>query len=150
MKATLPKEEITTAKWYEGKETIKEQTGVVNYKGKIETAIRVAVYMGRSKAASTVYASIWVYTADGRTYSASGSAGGGGYHKESAAIADAIDNAGIKLYGGAGVTYSKPDVPDPADEKKIANIGGAGDHAVRVALESIARASGYRGKLRIV
>jgi hypothetical protein len=65
-------------------------------------------YMGRSKAASTVYCSVWIrrpriLDKDGNLainsawWSGTGSAGGYGYHKSSAALDEAIRSAGITL-----------------------------------------------------
>jgi hypothetical protein len=66
-------------------------------------------YMGRSREASVVYASIWVrrpairnaedtgWAKDSAWWSGSGNAGGYGYHKQSAALHEAIGSAGITL-----------------------------------------------------
>lgn len=112
------------------------------------------LYMSNGRNASTVYASIWVNDikeakrpggwAYGST-SGSGSAGGYGYHKESAAVAAAIEDAGIELYGSP---YGHPvngDTPEQtrAMLKKRARIGGCGDGSVRCALLAIAYAAGY-------
>ncbi len=83
--------------------------------------VDVRVYAGRSRSASTVYASIWVHSKDYYT-SGTGRAGGGGYHKSSAAIAEAIASAGIEL-----------------DH----DISGRGDSAVREALHAIGSALGF-------
>ncbi|MGE9070557.1 hypothetical protein ACQKHG_24750, partial [Escherichia coli] len=64
-------------------------------------AITVRVYMSASANASQVHACMWVRCADGQWTSGKGNAGGYGYHKESAAIADAVRSAGIALYGHA-------------------------------------------------
>lgn len=103
-----------------------------NDKGEIVEGVECRVYMGRSRNASTVYASIWV---QGSVWaSGHGSAGGGGYHKESAAIAEAIESAGITLYGSA---YSHDN--EEVDYTRVAHIGGVGDEAVKEALIAIAR-----------
>lgn len=107
-------------------------------KGEFFTPVTVRAWMGRSRNASTVYASIWISAPDKNIYCAGhGSAGGYGYHKESAAIQEAITSAGIELTG---------DVYGRNDEKKNkrADIGGVGDSAVRAAIDAIARAAGYR------
>lgn len=102
-------------------------------------------YMGRSSNSSQVYAAIWVNSiislcddADGFTTHASGrgSAGGYGYHKESAAIGDAISSAGFTLFGNASEYGDKPDF------KRICNIDGVGESAIRSALLAIAYACG--------
>jgi hypothetical protein len=74
--------------------------------------------------ASNCYCCIWIYgdTVHGR---GAGKAGGYGYHKESAALAYALDDAGIAL---------------------TEDIGGRGDSATRDALEAVARAVTGRRK----
>lgn len=71
---------------------------------------------------------VWVRLSDtnGKVMSGTGKAGGGGYHKPSAAFADACRNAGITL---------KDDV------------GGRGDGAIIDAVKAIAVAAGYPGAL---
>lgn len=100
------------------------------------TIVDCRLYMGRSKNSSTVYASIWVNIKDlklpkdwayGFT-SGSGSAGGYGYHKQSAAVQDALTSAGIELYD---------------KDKKQQFIHGVGDGAIRDALLAVAYAAGY-------
>lgn len=116
------------------------------------------VYMGRSRSASTVYASIWV-NGDGVYTTGKGSAGGCGYHKESAAIGSAISDAGIELYGDMYESshrwnYNENRENTPAEiaaikrrlAKHRAYINGVGDEAVRAALLAIAKAAGLKGK----
>lgn len=104
-------------------------------------------YMGRSSNSSQVYASIWVHSikplgedADGfTTYtSGRGMAGGYGYHKESAAVDDAIASAGFTLFGSAS-GYG-----DKHDFKKSCHIAGVGDSAIKTALLAIAYACGSK------
>ena len=104
-------------------------------------------YMGRSGKSAQVYASIWINSSiplcedeDGcKTYtSGSGSAGGGGYNKESAAICDAISSSGFTLFGSASGYDNKPDF------KRICHIAGVGDSAIAAALLAIAYACGSR------
>ena len=73
------------------------------------------------------------------------SAGGYGYHKESAALDSAIKSAGIELYGSNYSTWgdSKPDY------KRRAHIGGCGNGSMLTALKAIARAAGARGEIYI-
>ena len=144
--ATLPAEETQNARNLGGdKETIERTCLVVfsqaersriqkrdaenGWRSRGDEGFRTVVdarfYMGRSGSASTVYCSIWVHTKDGKGYSGHGKAGGYGYHKQSAALADAIRSAGIKLAG------------DPS---------GCGDSAMRHAMEAIARAAGYSSR----
>lgn len=70
-------------------------------------------------------------------YSGHGKAGGYGYHKESAAIAKALDSAGVELYGTAYT--GREDV----DYTKRCYINGVGQSAVKGALFAIAHALGY-------
>ena len=121
MKATF-KETKNNAINYSGKkETIATWNVIVNSNDGLKNIITARCYMGRSASASTVYASIWVHSTDHQT-SGTGKAGGYGYHKESAAIAEAIKSAGIEL------------------DKDIA---GAGESAIEQALGAIAYALGY-------
>jgi hypothetical protein len=104
-------------------------------------------YMGRSSNSSQVYASVWINSikplcddAEGfATYtSGCGTAGGYGYHKESAAIGDAISSAGFTLFGSASGYDNKPDF------KRICHIAGVGDSAIKAALLAIAYACGSK------
>ena len=80
--------------------------------------VKARFYMGRSRTASVIYCVVWIRPLDASGY---GFAGGGGYHKESAALAEALESAGVKLSG---------------------DIGGCGDGAMKSAIESIARHCG--------
>ena len=105
-------------------------------------------------AGATVYCSIWIDSvkqekrpADwvyGST-SGKGSAGGYGYHKESAAVDDAIRSAGVLLTGSPYGHPSNSDTPAQtrAMLKKPAHIGGCGAESIRCALLAIAYAAGY-------
>ena len=73
------------------------------------------------------YAVLWV-SHKGIYLSGSGVAGGHGYHKQSAAVSEAINNCGIEL---------------------SERMAGAGDGKIREAIEEIGKAFGYR-KLHIV
>lgn len=143
----------------------------INYGGQKETVSKFVVmdkngkefvdcrvYIGRSRYASRVYASIWV-NGNGVYTSGKGSAGGYGYHKESAAIQDAIGSAGIELYGDVydhshRWNYGENRENTPAEiaaikrrlAKNRAYIGGVGDCAVKAALLAIAKAAGLKGK----
>ncbi|AWB77297.1 hypothetical protein B7H26_04765 [Stenotrophomonas maltophilia] len=90
------------------------------------TAVTLRLYMGRSRGASTVYASIWVHGqySGGAPYHTAGhgQAGGWGYCKRSAAAACAIKSAGIELHK---------------------SVSGVGMSAVRDALLAIGSAMGY-------
>lgn len=103
---------------------------------------------------NTVYASLWVHRiADknkpdsweyGET-SGRGQAGGYGYHKASAAVAEAIKSAGIELFGspyGHPVNGDTPAVTR-AMLKKHARIDGCGTESIECALSAIAYAAGF-------
>jgi hypothetical protein len=143
----------------------KEVVGTWNVVGKIKGELRDIVtarcYMGRSSSASVVYGSIWVHGDD--IYCAgSGSAGGYGYHKPSAALAEAIDKAGIELYGSPYeprrwdgnekrvLTDQEMAAQKRKSDKTRCHIGGVGDSAIEAALLAIAKAAGAKGKLLIV
>lgn len=93
-------------------------------------------YMSSGRNASTVYCSIWVHTVDGKTHTGHGKAGGYGYHKESAALSDAIESAGIELWGDQYNCTKSP--------KKKAYISGCGETAMRDACNAIAYAAGFK------
>ena len=98
------------------KETIRRLSVVVNYKGRMREAVSLHWYMGRSNSASLVYASVWVHGPNGEEYAGHGSAGGHGYHKESAAAYYATTSAGLAWYS---------------------SFAGCGDSTIRVALEAL-------------
>lgn len=100
-------------------------------------------YMGRSTSASTVYCSLWVH--GDKCTSGHGKASGYGYHKESAALQDAIESAGIELRG-SNYAHSS----EKPNYKRVARIDGCGDSSMEMALMAIARAAGARGKLLVV
>lgn len=142
MKAKIMEKRNNGKNLGEVKETIRTYTVAVIDKNRIFTPITVRVYMGRSAQANTVYASIWLGGRGIRT-SGYGSASGYGYHKISAAIDGAITSAGISLLGSP---YGK----ERDDNKTPCDISGAGDNAVIAALQAIAKAMGYRGKVTII
>jgi hypothetical protein len=167
MKAILPKVPVSNGRNYaDGKETVDTYNVVGLYRGVMVPVVTARAYMGRSAQASTVYASIWVSLGprlsedkqcvyfDNST-GGSGSAGGGGYHKVSAAIGDAIASAGIELYGDVyGKRYDYVDgqrVEQPENLKQRAYIGRVGDSAIKAALLAIGRAVlGSRAKLLVI
>lgn len=105
--------------------------------GDLREVVTARCYMGRSANASVVHAVIWVRCADGHWTSGSGSAGGYGYHKESAAIADAVKSAGIEL-------------KDLDRKDRWFDFGGTGHSYYPQVFEAIARAAGYRGRTLLV
>ena len=118
MKATIGKN-VSNAVNYKGQKELVKSYNVIT--DTLREIIIARCYMGRSASASTVYASIWIQPS-GIYTSGKGKAGGYGYHKESAAIADAIESAGITL---------------------DANISGVGGGAIEEALKAIASALGF-------
>ena len=122
MKATLEKEEKNAVNYGNKKEMIRTYSVVTEG---LKNVITARCYKGRSASASTVYASIWI-EAPGYHSSGRGKTGGYGDHKTSAAIAAAIESAGI--------TFDT-------------DIYGVGDGAICAALEAIARALGFSNVL---
>ena len=118
MKATMGENVSNAINYGDKKELIKTFNVVTDG---LKEVITVRCYMGRSASASTVYASIWIQSS-GIYTSGKGKAGGYGYHKESAAIAEAIESAGIML---------------------DTDISGVGNSAIRDALTAIANALGF-------
>lgn len=108
--------------------------------GELREVVTAKCYMGRSASASVVYVVLWVRCADGEWTSGSGSAGGYGYHKESAALADAVKSAGIELKD-----MDRTDRPD-----RWFDFGGTGESYYPQVFDAIARAAGYRGRTLFV
>ena len=137
-----------------------ECSNAINLGGKMETlgqfilidkktereVVVARTYMGRGRSASQVKAAIWVDLSDKKKpasweygcTSGSGQAGGYGYDKASSAIADAIESAGIELYGTAYRRHG-----EKVDFKKRVHFGGVGVTATRSALLAIAYAAGW-------
>lgn len=81
------------------------------------TAVDARLWMGRSASASVVHCSVWLRNRAGVFSSGRGDAGGGGYHKESAALYEAFESAGVdfsKGWGGSG---------DQAMSRAVALVG---------------------------
>jgi hypothetical protein len=93
----------------------------LDYNNRPKRVIDCRLYMGRSNNSSMVYCLLWISPIDGTWVEGSGSAGGYGYEKQSAAIGDAIMSAGITL------------------ER---DVSGVGLEAAKIALEAIAEYSG--------
>jgi hypothetical protein len=90
-----------------------------------------------------VRACVWITPAvDGPWHSGRGSASGCGYHKESAAIADACEAAGVQLFGNA---YARQG--EKADYKKPFYFGGTGSSGYETIFKAIGRAAGYKGSM---
>lgn len=113
--------------------------------GELREVITVRTYYNeKGSGMQPVRACIWITPAEyGEGYSGRGSAGGCGYHKESAAIADACSAAGVKLFGMLYPGYhdGKPDY------KKEIDFGGSGSSGYADIFKAIARAAGYRGRM---
>lgn len=128
MKAKITNEQNNGRNYGGEKETTEIWNVVADVKGRLINTVTARCYMGRSRDAMTVYASVWVHGPNKHT-AGHGRAGGGGYDKVSAAIGDAMRSAGIEL---------------------DTNIDGRGDSATEDALIAVARAAGARGRLLVV
>ncbi len=136
------KQQFLSAKLGEPKQNAKNLNGSKELVSRIlvidKKSERVIVdarcWMSSSPNASRVYSSVWVHSPEFQT-SGHGSAGGLGYHKESAALQRAISSAGIELYGDV---YGRERV------KKRAYIYGVGDGAMQSACLAIAYAVGCK------
>ena len=133
IKAMLPGPEHRQSNAYDlsnNKELTNRFRACVSISGVVTEIIDCRLFMGRSSQASVVYCALWVLDRKHDIYtSGKGQAGGYGYHKGSAAVCGAIENAGIKLH-------------EP--------ISGVGDTAIHRALVGIVRACGYKGKVTIL
>lgn len=149
MKAKITNPNVSNARTPDNKELVETLNVVGKKDGQLHNFVTARFYMGRSASASVVYCCLWVHGKDCYP-SGKGSAGGWGYHKQSAALADAIRSAGIELYCSP---YAHPvNGEDMAAWKKQertqrAHIGGCGEGSMIAALEAIAKAAGARGKL---
>lgn len=113
---------------------------IVSRNGEMHQAIIVRTYYNpKGSGLQPVYASVWIAGMKAH-YCGAGSARSCGYHKESAAIANAVEAAGVTLFGnpyGSGKS-------DPTVEFRF---GGTGDSAYPDIFKAIARAAGYRGRM---
>lgn len=140
IKARFAVEQGNAKNYSQDKETISKF--VIVDKTTERTIVDCRLYMGRSSNSSTMYASIWVSIKDlkkPKTWqyagtSGTGSAGGYGYHKSSAAVQDALTRAGIELY----------------KDKERQFIDGVGDYAIREALLAVAYAAGYNSVIFVI
>ena len=124
MIATLPASNVEDGKNYSGdKETHNVMHVIASTREGMQQVITCRFYSGRSRSASVHYCSIWFSGKNNRYGAGNGSAGGYGYHKDSAALGAAIRSAGIELNR---------------------SISGVGNGACEDALRAIARALGYR------
>ena len=156
MKAKIIKPAQFNASQPNNKETVNTLRVMTVKKGEISEVITARFYMGRSANASVVYCCLWV----SGVCSGYGTAGGWGYHKESAALGAAIRSAGIELYGTpykAGKQRTETEqsynhetkeytrTEHKIDYTRTAHISGCGSTAMVDALTDIARdILGYR------
>ena len=94
--------------------------------------VRAKFYRGHG--GTTVYCAVWV---DGQR--GVGSAGGGGYHKQSAALDEAIRDAGYELYGDP-YGYELEGESRSA-YKGPQSIAGRGEGSMETALKALAKAA---------
>lgn len=123
MIAHLPPESLSNMKDYDlWKKELVQTYQVIHFDGqKMHVPVTVRCYMGKSRNASMVYASVWI-NGNGLWFSSTGTAGGYGYDKISAAIGDALGRIRVELTDDRG---------------SRADIKGAGAIAVRQALFAI-------------
>lgn len=143
LRAELPSADVLNGRNYSGEKELVSVYSLmaIDANGDLEEIVDCRCWMGRSRNASVVYAAIWIH-GNGRFLAGHGKAGGYGYHKESAAIDEAITSAGISLFGSP---YNAPD----GDPSRKASIAGVGDSAIHSALAAIGAALGYE-KMSIV
>ena len=118
---------------------------IATRKGELCEVITVRTYFNeKGSGMQPVRACIWIKpAADGDWHSGRGSASGCGYHKESAAIADACSAAGVQLFGETERRYSAI----KADPKRRFDFGGTGSSHYEEIFKAIAHAAGYRGRM---
>ena len=92
------------------------------YRREMQQIVTFELLRSRSRNASTVYCAFWAHNKAGDWFGASGSAGGYGYDKASAAVGDALRNAGVQLSEG---------------------IWAVGEQAIIEALWAVANTLGY-------
>ena len=114
--------------------------------GKMSEVITVRIYFNeKGSGMNPVKACIWISKSDrSEGTSGMGSAGGCGYHKESAAIAYALSAAGVSLFGDL---YPRHLGSARIDYKKQIHFEGTGASTYREVFEAIARAAGYSGRM---
>ncbi len=118
------KTKFTTSHRKEGKvffESYNALVPTIDHEGK--PSLKAVVELRLYGTDQTWYAAIWMHSKEKSIHtSGTGSAGGYGYHKPSAAAAEAIENAGFKLTN---------------------DISGVGDGAIIEAIQAIAAEIGY-------
>lgn len=117
---------------------------VGTYNGQLKELICLRIYQGTGE---TVKASIWLQVAfpgEHTWRTGRGSARGWGYCKDSAAVDEALTNAGIQLWGSPYAGSRK------VDYKKQASISGIGTSGIEAALLAVGKLIKPRGKFLIV
>lgn len=118
---------------------------MVSHKGEIKEAVTVRTfYNPRGSGLQPVRACLWIKGVDGFCRSGRGRASGCGYHKESAAIAEAVRSAGVELFGRPA-RYGRGD--EKPDLTRRFEFGGTGSSGYEEIFATIARAAGYRGRM---
>lgn len=151
MKAIIKSNVSNAVNYSRDKETVNSMTVYgTNEHGDIVSLVDARFYMSRSASASVVYCALWVHSFDVRT-SGKGRAGGGGYHKESSALASAITDASIELWGSPyslqtynydeNRSFTAQELRAQARKanKEKCHFGGCGDSSSRTALMAIAK-----------
>jgi hypothetical protein len=141
MRATVTQSGYNGTNYGGDKETVGQLKVVAKIEGKdgLRVPFDARFYMGRSRTAATVYCTVWVHGyKDGQEVytSGTGRAGGYGYHKQSAALADALRDAGVRLFGSP---YAGREDEDPTKE---CSISGCGSSSMDTAAEAVAREVG--------
>lgn len=115
-----------------------------NGKREAVECVTVRTYFSeRGSGMQPVRACVWIKAPRGSGLdwlSGRGSAGGCGYHKESAAIADAVSNAGVSLFGD-------PYRRDGLRNSEPLHFGGTGSSAYADIFKAIAKARGFKGPM---
>lgn len=117
---------------------------IATRKGELCEVITVRTYFNeKGSGMQPVRACVWIKPATDTAWpSGRGSASGCGYHKESAAIAEAVSHAGVRLFGSLH-NYRA----EPVDMKKPIDFGCTGSSGYAEVFKAIARAAGYRGRM---
>ena len=116
--------------------------------GELVEAITVRTYWNpRGSGMQPVRASVWCvpFERSDEWRNGRGTAGGCGYHKSSAAIAEAFDNAGIEFWGSAYKYHN-----EKVSFKNRVHFGGTGDTAYPEIFKAAAKALGYKGIMKLV
>ena len=120
---------------------------IVSHKGELREVITVRTfYASRGSGMQPVRACVWIRPADQNVEwrDGRGAAGGCGYHKESQAIADALDSCGVQLWGKPSRYMFRDSVVNP---KERFHFGGTGSSAYEEIFSAVARAMGFRGRM---